>query len=136
MESTRQRKFAKMIQREMSQIFQREIDGLEQVIVSINYVYVTADLGIARFYLTTLPDEALPDVMDFLQRENKGIRHLLAQRIKNVAKFVPELEFFEDEQMQESRRLEDLFERLRREEGRDGDEDASDASDQQAASDA
>jgi hypothetical protein len=38
--------------------------------------------------------------------------------------------------MQESRRLEDLFERLRREEGRDGDEDASDASDQQAASDA
>lgn len=115
MESTRQRKFARMMQKEMAEVLQREIEGLEQVMVSVQYVHVTADLGIARFYLTAMPEQMLPDIVRYLNEEKPALRKLMARRLKDRVKSLPQLEFFVDDTQQEAEKLERIFKDLREE---------------------
>lgn len=70
MESTRQKKFAKLIQQEMSSIFQREMKGLIQnTLLTITVVRVTPDFSIAKLYLSFLPEKNGTLLIDTL-REN------------------------------------------------------------------
>mgnify|MGYP006432636923 CR=1 FL=1 len=112
MESTRQRKFARKKQKEMAEVLQREIEGLEQVMVSVQYVHVTADLGIARFYLTAMPEQMLPDIVRYLNEEKPALRKLMARRLKDRVKSLPQLEFFVDDTQQEAEKLERIFKDL------------------------
>lgn len=51
MESTRQQKIARLLQKELSEIFRQETAKVGNVIVSVSAVRVSPDLSIARAYL-------------------------------------------------------------------------------------
>jgi ribosome-binding factor A len=109
MESTRQLKFARAIQRELSLLLQQEVEPELGAIITLNLVRATPDLALARAYLTVLPEEKTAQVLSLLAQENWQIRHLLAQRIRNIVRQVPEIQFFEDETRKQAERVDSLL---------------------------
>ena len=61
METTRQNKISRLIQKDMADILQKEGKDLFQgVLISVTQVRVTSDLSIARVYLSIFPSEKGP----------------------------------------------------------------------------
>ena len=109
MESTRQKKVASLLLQEINAVFQTEITTIPGVLITINHILVTPDLQIARIYLTCLPEEQLQAVLASVRDQQKKIRYLLAGRIRNHFKTIPDLEFYEDETMKVAARMDALF---------------------------
>lgn len=110
MESTRQQKFAKLVQRELSDIFQREARSLfGQVFITITQVRVSPDLGVAKVYLSLLLDKQKQETLETIQEQTKTIRQMMAQRIKNQVRVIPELHFFLDDTADYAAHIEDLL---------------------------
>ncbi|MDQ4140713.1 MAG: 30S ribosome-binding factor RbfA [Bacteroidota bacterium] len=110
MESKRQQKFAKLIQKELAEVFQRECSHLFQgAYVSVSVVRVSPDLGVAKVFLSVLVGANPKELLQEIKLNTKTIRHLLAQRIKNQVRVIPELIFFLDDTAEYAARMEELF---------------------------
>ena len=114
MESKRQAKFARLIQKDLSEIFLREGKNLlGKEFIGVSAVRVTPDLGFAKIYLTFLNEKEPQKVINLVRQYNKEIRSLLAGRIRHEVRKVPELEFFYDDTMDVVERMDKLFEKIR-----------------------
>lgn len=110
MESTRQRKFARLIQKELGDIFQKELKEITgNHLVTITVVRVSPDLSIAKVYLSFLPDRGKTEKMDLLRENIKQIRQELAARIRHQVRIIPELQFFIDDTEEEAMRIHNLL---------------------------
>jgi ribosome-binding factor A len=97
MESKRQLKYAKLIQKELGDIFQKEAKHLVgNTLVTITHVMMSPDLGFAKAYLSFLLAEPKA-VFDLINENKKDIRHALAKRIGKSVRIIPELAFFPDD---------------------------------------
>ena len=98
MESTRQKKVSRLVQKELSTIFQKiGPELLTNVIISVTIVRVSIDLSYAKIFLSIFPvkepEIALRKIID-----NKvNIRKKLGARIKNQLRIVPDLQFYLDD---------------------------------------
>ena len=113
MESKRQQKFARLIQRDLADIFQREAkDIFGKNFVTITNVKVTPDLGIAYVYMSILVASDKQAVVDIAEDNNKMIRQVLARKIKNQVRAIPELRFFLDDTSDYVQKMDELFDTL------------------------
>lgn len=97
MESKRQQKFNKLIQKEMGEIFQKEGKHIiGSAFITVSRVLISPDLSVARIYLSFLLDK---DKATFEKiEEKKGeLRKHLGNRIGKSVRIIPELAFFMDE---------------------------------------
>lgn len=99
METTRQAKIARLIQKELSEIFRQQTAKTHGVIVSVSAVRVSPDLSIARVYLSVFPSEKAPELMESINKSAKTIRYDLAQRVRFQLRKTPELTFFQDDSL-------------------------------------
>ena len=101
MESNRQKKIASLIQKDLVDILQRAVSdsGVRGVIVSVTKVHVTADLSIAKVYLSIFPSSHAQSMLEDVNNNKVAIRHELAQRTKNQLRRVPELNFYIDDSL-------------------------------------
>lgn len=107
--SIRTEKVASLLQRELGAIFEKELPRSGPILTIVE-VKVTADLGIARVYVSLIGSEKdRTELMATLQEETRTIRKLLSSRIRNQFRRIPELEFYEDEQYEKARRIEELL---------------------------
>jgi len=98
MESKRQQKFSRVLQKELAEVFQRDVSHLfNGAYVSITQVRVSPDLGVAKIYLSLLLANNQQEVLQIIKTNTKAIRHALAQRIKNQVRVIPELIFYLDD---------------------------------------
>ena len=98
MESTRQLKVGRSIQKELSQVFIKEGQGFYgKVLVSITVVRMSTDLSVAKVYLSIFPNEKNKEVLKKLNDLKPRIRHLLGQRTKGQMRVIPELIFYFDD---------------------------------------
>ena len=94
METTRQQKIAKQIQRDMAEIFQKEgAEIVRGVLVTVTAVRVSPDFSYAKI-------EQNAAVMATLEQHNWFLRRALGQRIRNQLKTVPEIQFFLDDSLE------------------------------------
>ncbi len=112
-ESKRQKQVGKLVQQELSDIFQREgVNIIEGGMVSVSNVQVTPDLLEARIYLSFFqiphPDKLLHDI----KVRTKEWRGLLGARVKNQLRRVPELTFYNDETLDHVFKMDELFKKL------------------------
>lgn len=108
--SIKQNKVARLIQKELGDIFLKEDVGLPvEVMVTITVVRVTADLGIARVYLSIFPSKGNTELINFLNLNKKHIRFLLGNRIRNQMKEIPDLDFFVDDSLDYIDHIEELL---------------------------
>lgn len=98
MDSRRQQKYAKLIQKELSEIFLRIGKGIYgDVFVTITRVSVSPDLGVAKIYLSFLLSPDNNATLLLFKENTPKIRAELGMRIRNQARIVPELVFYNDE---------------------------------------
>lgn len=99
MESTRQSKIARLIQKELSEIFRVQTAKLGGVLVSVSTVRVSPDLSVAKAYLSIFPSEKAKEIIDNINRNSKSVRYELAQRVRFQLRKTPELTFFIDDSL-------------------------------------
>ena len=99
METKRQAKIARLIQKELSEIFRRQTAALGGVIVSVSAVRVTPDLSIAKAYLSIFPPDRSAEILENIKRQAKTVRYELAQMVKEILRKCPELQFYLDDSL-------------------------------------
>ncbi|MCD7969485.1 MAG: 30S ribosome-binding factor RbfA [Alistipes sp.] len=110
METTRQQKVGRQIQKDISEIFIKEAAGIfAGAMVTVTAVRMTPDLGIARVYLSVFPFGRRDEVMKAVEQNSRTIRRALGVRVRNQLKLVPELEFFIDDSLEYIQNIENLL---------------------------
>lgn len=99
MESKRLLKIGRVIQKELSEIFRRQSAGLRGVIVSVSNVRVAPDLSIAKAYLSIFPSEKGNEILENIRRQSKTVRYELAQKLRDVLRKCPDLQFYLDDSL-------------------------------------
>jgi ribosome-binding factor A len=111
-ESNRQKKFGKLLQKELSEVFQRDILLEGAPMLTVTVVRASPDLRMARIFISVFPDDKGPAVVAEVTAKYKEVRHTLSQRIKTQVRYMPELQFFLDDTMLEVEKMEDLLSTL------------------------
>jgi ribosome-binding factor A len=110
MESTRQQKVARLIQKEFGEMIQRDLQWIVSgSMVTVTVVRVSPDLSFAKLYLSVFgavkPDELLKKLED-----NKSkIRYAFGQRVRNQLRIVPEFAFFHDDSASYAAKIDSLL---------------------------
>ena len=99
MESTRQAKISRLLQKELSEIFRRQTAKTHGVIVSVSAVRVSPDLSVAKAYLSVFPSEKAMEVMENIEASKQTVRYELAQIVRHQLRKVPELQFYLDDSL-------------------------------------
>ena len=97
MESTRQAKIARLLQKELSELFRRQTAAMGGVLVSVSGVRVSPDLSVARGYLSIFPSAGQDKIMKTIHDQTSKIRFEMGQRIKTQLRIVPEITFYLDD---------------------------------------
>lgn len=113
MDSKRQQKFARLIQKDLGEIFQKETrDLFEGAFITVTEVKVSPDLGIARVYLSFMLAKNKTLLMESIQDQGKTIRQRLANRIRHQVRVIPELHFYLDESADYAARMDEIITNL------------------------
>ena len=106
-ESHRQKKIGGILQQDLVEVLQGAATkgGLRGVIISVSKVNVTADLSIAKVYLSIFPNKEGAELLKGIGSNTPLIRHELAQRTKNQLRRMPNLEFFIDDSLEYIERI-------------------------------
>ena len=97
MEGKRQAKIARLIQKELSEIFRRQTAAMGNVLVSVSTVRVSPDLSIAKAYLSIFPPEKSNEILKNIQKQTKTVRYELAAAVRETLRKCPDLQFFLDD---------------------------------------
>lgn len=109
MESTRQAKIARLLQKELSEIFRQQTAKTHGVIVSVSAVRVSPDLSIARAYLSVFPSDKAAEMLESINRSAKTIRYELAQKVRYQLRKTPELAFHLDDSLDYLENIDNLL---------------------------
>lgn len=99
METTRQAKISRLIQKELSEIFRQQTAKTKGTLVSVTNVRVSPDLSIARAYLSVFPSNKGEETLEAIKASAKTIRYELAQKVRYQLRKCPELSFFLDDSL-------------------------------------
>ena len=109
MQETRQNKIARLLQKELAQIFQEQTRAMHGVMVSVTRTKVSPDLSICTAYLSIFPSEKGEEILANINASQKSIRYELGTRVKNQLRIVPELRFFIEDSLDYIERIDDLL---------------------------
>jgi len=114
MASIRQEKFARLLQRDLSNIIQQRTHSyFEGKMLMVNDVEVSPDLGYAKIYLGFINQAEKDYLLGLVQFYSKEIRHELAQKIRNEVRKIPELTFYIDNTLDNALKMEKILEKLK-----------------------
>ena len=109
METTRQNKISRLIQKELSEIFLLQTKSMNGVLVSVSAVRISPDMSIARVYLSVLPSERSQEIVKNINDNMKSIRYELGTRVRHQLRIIPELKFFVDDSLDYAERIDELL---------------------------
>lgn len=108
--SKRQQQFSKLIQKEISQILQRDFSGnFLGKLVTVTGVEMSPDLGLARTYISIFPVNAAQESLDFLNSVKPRIRGALGRAIGKDVRVIPEIAFFNDSTAETASRMDAIL---------------------------
>jgi ribosome-binding factor A len=111
--TTRQQKFSRLIQKELSDIFQRDKRGiLDNEFITIADVKISPDLSVARVYISMMLAKNKEKTLESINTRKKEIRKALGDKIGKQVRIVPELVFVVDEVEENAERLNTLLKNL------------------------
>lgn len=109
METTRQNKISRLIQKELSEIFLLQTKSMNGVLVSVSAVRISPDMSIARVYLSVFPSERSQKIVKNINDNMKSIRYELGTRVRHQLRIIPELKFFVDDSLDYAERIDELL---------------------------
>ncbi|MDR0232691.1 MAG: 30S ribosome-binding factor RbfA [Dysgonamonadaceae bacterium] len=109
MDNTRQNKIAKLIQKELAEIFLEDGIPVYNCMLTVTQTRVTPDLSLARSYLSIFNAENNNDVLKAIKRNTKDVRYRLAQKVRHQLRIIPQLDFFIDDSLDYLENVENLL---------------------------
>ncbi len=110
MESIRQNKVARLLQKEIANIFQRDMNSTYHgKMITVTVVRVTPDLGLAKVYLSIFPLKEDENFLHYINEQSKAIRNALGKKIRHQVRIVPELVFYRDDSLDYADRIDKLL---------------------------
>ncbi len=110
MESTRQSKVSRLIQKDLGDIFQREGKSLfGNAMVTVTKVHVSGDLGVAKVYLSLFTTSDKGQLLDSIRKHTGQVRYWLGKKIGKQVRVVPEIHFYEDDSLDYIENIEKLL---------------------------
>lgn len=115
--SIRTERLASVIQKDLGRILQQNYQP-SGAFITVTQVRMTDDLSIAKVYLSVFTQDRDPKtIYQFIDDSQDQIRYELASKIKNQVRRIPELIFFEDDTAEYVNKMEQLFEKVRKQRG-------------------
>ena len=109
-ESTRQLKVAKEIQKVMAEIIRSKgMATFGGALVSVSGVKVSPDLSVAKIYVSIFPSDKAEAVMTVLDENNKALRGELGHQMGKQLRIVPEIAFYLDSSLDYVEHIEELL---------------------------
>ena len=109
-ESTRQLKVAKEIQKHMAEIIRSKgMAAFGGALVSVSGVKVSPDLSVAKVYVSVFPSDKAEAVMSVLNENNKALRGELGHMMGKQLRIVPEIAFYLDSSLDYVEHIEELL---------------------------
>jgi ribosome-binding factor A len=99
METTRQNKVARLIQKELSDMFRRQTQSMKGTLVSVSACRISPDMSVCRAYLSVFPSERSEEIVANVNQNMKTIRYELGKRVRMQLRIIPELKFFVDDSL-------------------------------------
>jgi len=113
-ESKRQKQIGQLVQKELSDIFQRMGYNItDGGMISISAVRITPDLLEARVYLSMFQIKDTAAMLNQIKDRNWEIRKELGLRVGKQLRRVPELSYFLDDTLDYVFRMEELFKKIK-----------------------
>lgn len=110
MESKRQQKIARLIQKDLGEIFRifakNQLNGY---LITVTKVHVTPDMSLARVALSLFGPSDKNAVFKNIKDHKKEIRHQLGVRVKGQLRIIPDLEFFIDDSLDYIEKIDNLL---------------------------
>ena len=112
-ESKRQQKFSRLIQKDLSDILQKDKYGIRGGdFVTVADVEISADLAIAKIYLSMMLVNEKENLLQRINERKPELRKLLGNKIGKQVRKVPELIFYIDEVEEQAARIEEILKNL------------------------
>ncbi|HNS16593.1 MAG TPA: ribosome-binding factor A [Bacteroidales bacterium] len=100
METTRQQKVSRLIQKVSAEFFRVESQNLfDGAMITVTKVYVTKDMSLARIYLSLFATQDKQKLILTIRQHTRDIRRYVGNVLRNQLRLIPELEFFEDDSL-------------------------------------
>ncbi|MDF2454213.1 MAG: rbfA [Cytophagaceae bacterium] len=113
MESTRQQKFSRMIQKELAELFLKDTKSLfGNTYVSVNTVRMSPDLSVAKIYLSFLSTTDKQAELKKIRVNTKVVRKMLGDKLKKQIRIIPELIFMLDDGVDYAIHINNLISKL------------------------
>ena len=109
MESTRQQKIERLIQKDLSAIFIKYARSLGGTLISVSEVRISSDLSIAHVYLSIFPDEQANTRIEQIRTDTPQIRGEMGALQRHQLRIIPELHFHLDETISKMERIDELL---------------------------
>jgi ribosome-binding factor A len=117
--SIRTEKLASVIKKDIGEILQRNYQP-SGTFITVTQVRMTEDLSIAKIYLSVFsPGRDEGPIYRHIDDNQTEIRYLLASKIKNQVRRIPELLFFQDDTSEYVNRIEKIFSQVKPESSED-----------------
>ena len=111
MQETRQNRICRLLQKELSLIFQSQTRSMRGVMISVTRVKVSPDLSICTAYLSIFPSEKGEELLQNIRRNSSQVRYELGTRVRNQLRIIPELRFFIDDSLDYIERIDELLQK-------------------------
>ena len=106
-ETNRQRKVAQIIQEDFAELFRKlAADSKQNFLISVTDTRISADLGVAKIYLSIFPQEFRKPVMKEIEENKSAYRKYIGQKIGKQVRIIPELFFYTDSSLDDVERIE------------------------------
>lgn len=111
------------MQKDLGEIFQRKSsDWFGGAFITVSETTVTPDLGYVKVYLSLYNVKDKDALMEEIEFRSKDIRKLLASKIRNSVRKIPELQYFEDNSLDEMNKMDALFDSIKQTKNKDEEE--------------
>ena len=109
METNRQKKISRQLQKDLGEILQQNgRDWFAGAMLTVTKVHITSDLSIAKVYISIFGKEA-KEVIRLVEIHAREIRKQLGLRTKNQLRHIPELRFYIDDSLDYIENIEKLL---------------------------
>ena len=99
METTRQQKISRLIQKELGDMFLLETKAMQGVLISVSAVRISPDLSVSKAYLSIFPSEKGKEILENIKANAKAIRFDMGQRLGKQLRIIPEFIFYLDDSL-------------------------------------
>jgi ribosome-binding factor A len=110
MSSIRQQKVERLLQKEISTIFQLNYgDWFPNTMVTVTVVRVTPDFSFARVYLSVFGKMEAKECVDLINEHSKLVRGELGRRIGKQLRITPDVAFYIDDSLDYAEEIDKLL---------------------------